>query len=57
VNILNKQLQTASKGWFSSLGVERRVTTPQRERKTACYEMLHKISEMDEFFVQQKMIM
>jgi hypothetical protein len=28
VNILNKQLQTADKGWFSSLGVGRGAKNP-----------------------------
>jgi hypothetical protein len=31
-NILNKQSRTAGKGWSSSLGVEREVTTPRRRK-------------------------
>jgi hypothetical protein len=43
-NVLNKQLRTADKRWYSSLGGGRVVsvlTPPHRKRKeTICYEML-----------------
>jgi hypothetical protein len=33
-NILNKQSRTADKGWPSSLGVWRALTTPHRKKNT-----------------------
>jgi len=47
-NVLDKQLRTADKVWSSSLGVGRGARTSHR-KKAACYEMLHKISELDGF--------
>jgi hypothetical protein len=43
-NILNKQLQTANKGWSSSLGAG----------QGACYKMLHRTSDLDGFFEQPR---
>jgi hypothetical protein len=39
-NILNKQSRTADKGWPSSLGLGRGLTTPPRKKKhvTKCYK-------------------
>jgi hypothetical protein len=48
-NILNKQSRTADKGWPSSLGVGRGLTTPHRE-KTVRYEMLQRASDFDGCF-------
>jgi hypothetical protein len=48
VNTLNKQSQTADKGWFSSLGVGRGLKT--HHKKPAFYEMLHRASDLDRFF-------
>jgi len=45
VNILNKQLQTAYKGWSSSWGLDKELTTPHH-KQPSCYEMSHKASEM-----------
>jgi hypothetical protein len=39
--ILKKQSQTADKGWSSSEGL-----TPPRRNRPACYEMLHRASEL-----------
>jgi hypothetical protein len=45
-NILNKQSRTADKGWYSSLGLgEGAKNSPQK--KTACYEMLYRDSELE----------
>jgi hypothetical protein len=51
---LNKQLRSADKGWFSSLGgggLDKGPTTPQLKKKRACYEMLHRTSEVDGFLL------
>jgi hypothetical protein len=46
-NILNKESCTANKGWSSSmLGLDKGLTTPHH-KKPACYEMLHRASELD----------
>jgi len=44
-NILNKQSQTADKGCSHSFGVGERKATCYK--KSACYEMLHRTSELD----------
>jgi len=44
VNTLNKQLQTAGKGWSSSLGGLSEGMTPQH-KKLSCYEMLRRVLE------------
>jgi hypothetical protein len=44
-NILNRQLRTACKGWYSSLGLDEGLTTPHR-KETACYETLHRALEL-----------
>jgi hypothetical protein len=49
VNILNKQLQTADKGWSSSWLLGEGLITPHHITP-ACYEVLHRASELDEFF-------
>jgi hypothetical protein len=41
--VLNKKSQTANKGWSSSLGVGRGLTTG-RPKKSACYEKLQGVS-------------
>jgi hypothetical protein len=52
VNILNKQLRTADKGWSSSLGVEG-LTTPYRKNQlvTKCHKRpriwMHLAQDMD----------
>ena len=46
VNILNKQLWTASKGWSSDLGLGEVVTVPHH-KKWPCYEMDTCASELD----------
>jgi hypothetical protein len=49
-NILNKQSPIADRGWFSSLGVGRGLTTSQH-KKSACYEMFSRVCDLDGFFV------
>jgi hypothetical protein len=45
VNIISKQLQTANKGWYSSIGVEQKAN--KYFKKSACYKMLfHTIEKM-----------
>jgi hypothetical protein len=44
-NILNNLSQTVGKGWFSSLGLDGALTTPHL-RRLACYEILHKASDL-----------
>ena len=46
VNILNKQLQTADKGWSSSLGLGEVVTAPHR-KNMPCYEVDTCASDLD----------
>jgi len=46
VNIWNKQLRTADKGWSSILGVGRGARTPHLKSVT-CYEMFESASELD----------
>jgi hypothetical protein len=45
-NILNKQSQTADKGWSSSLGVGRGANNPHR-KKVMRYEMFQSASDLD----------
>jgi hypothetical protein len=45
-SILNKQLRTADKGWSSSLGLGRGLTTPHR-KKIVCYEMSQRALDLD----------
>jgi hypothetical protein len=52
VNILNKLSWTAEKEWSSSLGFGREVKSPHL-KKSACYEILHRVWGLDEFFVAQ----
>jgi hypothetical protein len=53
VNILNKQLQTANKGWSSSLGKGLTLLTI----KKVCYEMLHRAfllqTELTTFWISE----
>jgi hypothetical protein len=44
--ILNKQSQTANKGWFSSLGLGVGLTKPHR-KNVVFYEMFQSVSELD----------
>jgi len=37
-NIFNKQLRTADKGWFSSLGLGEMLTTPH-SKNLSCYDI------------------
>jgi hypothetical protein len=46
VNILNKQLWTAEKGWSSSFGLGMGLTTPHHKNVT-CYEMFQSTSDLD----------
>jgi hypothetical protein len=48
-NILNKQSQTASRRWCSSLGVGQKITIPNC-KKPASHEMLNMASDLDRFF-------
>jgi hypothetical protein len=47
--ILNKKSMTADRGWSTSLGVGEGLTT-SRSKNHTCYEMLHRGSDLDEFF-------
>lgn len=47
--ILNNKLRTADKGWSSSFLFGRRLSARHRKR-AACYEMLYRASDLDEFF-------
>jgi hypothetical protein len=47
-NILNKQLRTADKGWSSSLGIGRGLTTPLRE-KISLLRNVHEALDLDGF--------
>jgi hypothetical protein len=49
-NVLNKHLQTADEGWSFSLGLAEGLTTHHR-KKSACYEVSHKASELDRFWI------
>jgi len=44
VNILNEQLRTADKGWFSGMGLSEVLTSPHR-RNLRHYEAFYKVSE------------
>jgi hypothetical protein len=46
VNVLNKQLQTASKEWSSRLGVGWEANNSYH-KKSACYEMLHRLKNRE----------
>jgi hypothetical protein len=48
-NIWNQQLQTASRGWFSSLGAEQGRTTPNC-KTLSCYEILHRALDLGWIF-------
>jgi len=48
-NILNKQSWTADREWTSSFGVRWRLTTPHI-KEPACYEVLHRSSDLDRSF-------
>jgi hypothetical protein len=41
-NVSNKQSRTADEGWYSSVGMEERLTT-RHCKNPACYEMLHRV--------------
>jgi hypothetical protein len=41
-NVSNRQSRTADKGWYSSL------------KRTVCYEMLHRASKLDGFFLMRE---
>ena len=43
-NILNEQLRTADKGWFSGMGLDEVLPNPQR-RNLRHYEAFYKVSE------------
>jgi hypothetical protein len=45
MNILNNKSRTADNVWSSSLGLDVELITPHR-KKSACYEMLHRASEL-----------
>jgi hypothetical protein len=49
MNILNKQSQMGDKGWFSSLCI-RSGANSSSLLKTASYEMLNRIPDLDGFF-------
>jgi hypothetical protein len=49
VNILNKQLRTADKGWSSSLGVGRGANKFSLQKLKQSYEPFHKKAAEDEF--------
>jgi hypothetical protein len=46
-NILSKQSRTADKGWPSSLGVGRGANNSPQQKKTVCYEMSQRASNLD----------
>jgi len=46
VNLLNKQLWAADKGWFSILGFGEGVTTSHCKNQ-ACHKMLHRASDFN----------
>jgi hypothetical protein len=48
-NILNKLSPTADKGWLPRLGFGR-GTNNSSPKKTVCYEMLRRASDLDGFF-------
>jgi hypothetical protein len=49
MNIINEQFQTANTGWPDSLG----VNYPSQQ-KEACYKMLKRALDFDEFFGMTK---
>jgi hypothetical protein len=52
-NILNKQLQTADKGWSFRLGFGMGLTIPHRKKEIP-YEMFQSTSDLDYFFAQDR---
>jgi hypothetical protein len=45
-NVLNKESQTAGRGWWSSsLGVGCGANNSSAQKQTACYEILHRVSD------------
>jgi hypothetical protein len=53
VNILNNQLRIADKGWSSSFDLGVGLTNPHR-KNSACYEMLHRASDLADSFEHGK---
>ena len=45
-NILNKQSRTADKGWSSSLGFSRVLTT-RHHKNLSCYKLFTRVSDLD----------
>jgi hypothetical protein len=54
-NILNKKWRTADRGWFCSMGLDERLSTPHRKNCT-CYEIFKRASfrreEVDSILIE-----
>jgi len=45
--MFNKQSRTTDNGWSSSLGIGREANNSSPYKTSACYEMLHRASELN----------